>query len=753
MRSLIVFLVLAACVETDAVTCPSGLLCPEGHICDATRDRCIAAGAIEACNGLAPEANCGAGGGLSGKCVDGICTATICGDGVKSPDELCEGDNLGGARCTDLGFYDEPGLACTPFCTFDVAACTGFCGDDLINGGELCDGAPPIESCYDVGFDAGTLGCTNACIASVQACTRFGFRPQPIGYPLYGVDGLSLTDIWAVGDAGRAAHLENAQWVTYQTETTLDLLAIEVTAPDDAWAISTSNVQRWDGVRWTQVTGVPAGTYLSLWAGGPDAVLIGTTTGVLAWDGVMWSTVGTQTQQAAAVAATSLTDVWAGFPDELMHWNGTTWTTAHPATVLAIQALGPNNVWIAGRERSDFTGKALAAHWDGQTWTDHVFRHIPSFEMNSLAASADNEVWATDGNYTLLHFDGREWVSLASVANLSGQVGRIVSLGAGMVAGAAATGSVHRFRGQAYVDLDAALAGARIRALWGDTLNETFLGTSTGRIFQLRDNVWEPTQVASTSITSIWGASPSAVWAASEGDSKVFFYDGTAWSQVLSSSNAQIIVGTSATDVWTFGVSQQHWDGTSWTLSTLNGQRAVAASASAPDNVWLVTQDETGKNIWRWNGSEWLNLPTVPNAVGVVTFSPANTVVASSNAVHRWDGAQWTQTPFLALEPLARIAANGPNDIVVAGTRDVFHFDGTRWSQMRSPELAFASAIDAISMSPARINFALGGNTPARVWSLLRVLPWSCDVSETGCLDGVDNDCDGQVDSNDSDCP
>lgn len=754
MRRLVVLLALTGCVDTNTVQCAGGVICPEDHVCDPERNRCIAPGAIEACASLGEGDNCVASGGLSGKCVDGICTATICGDGVKSPDELCEGDNLGGARCTDLGFYDVPGLACTAFCTFDVTACTGFCGDDITNGGELCDGEPPAESCYDVGFDAGSLGCTNACLASVQPCTRFGFRPQPIGFPLYGIDGLSLADIWAVGDTGRAAHLENEHWVIYQTETSLDLLAVEVTAPDHAWAISASDVQRWDGTQWTRVSGVPAGTYLSLWVGGPDAVLIGTTTGVLAWDGSMWRALGDQTQRAVAVAATSLTDVWAGFPDELMHWNGTTWTTAHPATVLDIEVLGPNNVWIAGREEADFSGKSLAAHWNGQAWTDHVFRHLVPSEMNSIAASADNEVWVTNGSNTIQHFDGREWVVLASTANLSGQTGRIVSFGAGMLAGAAVTGSVYRFRGQAYVQWAESLAGTRVSAMWGDELSESFLGTNNGRIYQFRDGAWEPTQVGSTKISSIWGAAPNTVWATNEGESKVFFYDGAVWTEVLSSSNPRVVVGTSATDVWVLGSSIEHWDGTTWTLVQLPGQLVTAASTSAPDNLWVVTADGTGKNIWRWNGAAWVSMPGVPDAVGVVTFSPTNTVVASNNAVYRWDGAQWTQTPLLAVQPLQQINASGPDDIVVAGPNDAFHFDGIKWSQIRAPdpELLVVS-IDAISVSPSRINFALGSNSPARVWSLLRVRPWNCHATETGCGDGVDDDCDGQIDRNDSDCP
>lgn len=60
-----------------------------------------------------------------------------CGDGVLDGDEACDGEDLGGLACTDLGMGFVGGtLACDDACNFDTSACTdedpvaydiGFC--------------------------------------------------------------------------------------------------------------------------------------------------------------------------------------------------------------------------------------------------------------------------------------------------------------------------------------------------------------------------------------------------------------------------------------------------------------------------------------------------------------------------------------------------------------------------------------------------------------------------------------------------
>ena len=105
----------------------------------------------------------------------GAMPATLCGDGVISQGEECDGAALGGATCASLGFA-KGDLACTQ-CHYDTAGCTD-CGDDEIDGKEECDGTDLGDrTCASLGYTGGALGCTKACKLTVAECDPSFFVP------------------------------------------------------------------------------------------------------------------------------------------------------------------------------------------------------------------------------------------------------------------------------------------------------------------------------------------------------------------------------------------------------------------------------------------------------------------------------------------------------------------------------------------------------------------------------------------------
>ena len=129
-----------------------------------------------------------ASGGLRGVCLRGTTAYAVgdggvilhksfdggyCGDGVINGPEDCDGDDLGGATCSSLGYHEGGELGCTPGCEFDVSGCLGgYCGDGIVNGPEECDGDDlGGESCASLGYhEGGTLGCTPGCEFDVSGC-------------------------------------------------------------------------------------------------------------------------------------------------------------------------------------------------------------------------------------------------------------------------------------------------------------------------------------------------------------------------------------------------------------------------------------------------------------------------------------------------------------------------------------------------------------------------------------------------------
>jgi len=145
--------------------------------------------AAEACDGADVRgATCG-GLGLGTGVVTCTPTCTLdttgctgpprCGDGVINlPGEACDGAALGGESCESLGL--GPGtLACSPTCTFDTTGCSEppRCGDGVINQpGEVCDGADlGGKTCVDIGFLGGTLACRPDCTYDASGCVGTPF--------------------------------------------------------------------------------------------------------------------------------------------------------------------------------------------------------------------------------------------------------------------------------------------------------------------------------------------------------------------------------------------------------------------------------------------------------------------------------------------------------------------------------------------------------------------------------------------------
>ncbi len=99
-----------------------------------------------------------------------------CGDGTIQLEESCDGANLDGQTCSSLGYYGGT-LACATDCTLLLAPCVaaGRCGDGVLQSanGEQCDGANlDGQTCNDLGYCGGTLACKATCTFLTTGCSN-----------------------------------------------------------------------------------------------------------------------------------------------------------------------------------------------------------------------------------------------------------------------------------------------------------------------------------------------------------------------------------------------------------------------------------------------------------------------------------------------------------------------------------------------------------------------------------------------------
>jgi hypothetical protein len=194
------------------------------------------------------------------------------------------------------------------------------------------------------------------------------------GGELLGVDALSRTDAWAVGDYYTSAD------------------------------VGKTLVLHWEGTRWTQVASPSVHSDNSL----------------------------------SAVTALSATDAWAVGTDGarqtlVLHWNGTRWsrvpspspggTSAWAVNTLSgVSALSPTDAWAVGvyqhpSPTRHAEPKTLVLHWDGTRWTQAATPALPNSDLTGVAALSPTRAWAVGGeggnrdlgNTLILSWNGTSW--------------------------------------------------------------------------------------------------------------------------------------------------------------------------------------------------------------------------------------------------------------------------------------------------------------------------------------------------------
>ena len=303
------------------------------------------------------------------------------------------------------------------------------------------------------------------------------------------------------------------------------------------------------------------------------------------------------------VSSTAANDVWAvgesgtAIAPLIYHWDGTAWSPARQVRTFGylygVEALSPTDAWAVGYRDTGNDTRALIEHWDGTGWSP-VSVPAPGHGhwLFGVDALSPTDVWAV-GFYTgangvihplVEHFDGITWspVPAPDGANLTNVLSAVSAISPD----------------------DVWAAGYYILPPFSI---QPLIEHWDGRAWELIAPDPLPEGTTLNYLHDVDAASSSDVWAVGR------------WGE---SRGTQPLI--------------EHWDGVSWTRTTLPRiQARIAAlegiAAIAGDDVWAVggtAGDSAALLSMRWNGATWrrFGVPARYNAglVDVFALSPSD---------------------------------------------------------------------------------------------------------------------------------
>jgi hypothetical protein len=193
----------------------------------------------------------------------------------------------------------------------------------------------------------------------------------------------------------------------------LHLFRVDARGPDNVWAVGSTDfrpiAEHWDGKAWRSIPGIVDPAI------GSEFIDV-----TIASSFTVWAVANEQVIPHLSPVA--------------QRWDGQQWTRfplPHPfdtfVEVLAVAALGPDDVWAVGHGRSGPTLDLLpvAWHWDGTAWSYVPMPRLGAVQvtMTDLVAVSTTEIWAVGqklvrlddpGNLPAVErWDGTAWQEVA----------------------------------------------------------------------------------------------------------------------------------------------------------------------------------------------------------------------------------------------------------------------------------------------------------------------------------------------------
>ncbi|MBX3464797.1 MAG: WD40 repeat domain-containing protein [Planctomycetes bacterium] len=491
----------------------------------------------------------------------------------------------------------------------------------------------------------------------------------------------------------------------------------------DLVAGSSTGVHRWNGSTWVPVgsgltavaaiVALPNGDLVAGWTVGPQI-------GFHRWDGIQWSALGASIFTAGWAGVTDLAvlpngDLIASTSGAqtqggggVLRWNGMSWQPMHgTANVELVQdllVLANGTLVAAGEFVIGGTVYAPVAQWTGTDWQGlGSFGGWPAAlcENPGGGIAVGGYLWHAQGGTPATgaaFWNGTTWSPLAQGLSWAEAVvelpGGDVVLG-GFFTNACGVGANHivRWDGSGWHPLGSGLDG-RVTGLVvhpnGDLIVAgnftTAGGGSAMHVARWDGSTWHPlagglggfvTKLAigpNGDLFAILVIPGSAQW--------VERWDGAAWhvlGGITAVNDLAVMPDGEVVAVGQFPGLVVRWNGAAWIPLSTGSFDPIGSHPSRvtvlPNGDLVVaglqTTPGTGHYPWRWNGTNWLQLPAPFGlwnaALATMLALPNGDLIAGSEygQLRRWNGSIWS--PVVEVDGVLDLALARNGDVLAAG--------------------------------------------------------------------------------------
>jgi enterochelin esterase-like enzyme len=263
-----------------------------------------------------------------------------------------------------------------------------------------------------------------------------------------------------------------------------------------------------------------------------------------------------------------------------------------------------NSVWASSESDVFAVGElGTIVHYDGSVWSPMESRTVKNF--TGVWGSSSNDVFATGTGGAILHYDGAAWSKMDSgfpfwIAGVWGSSGSdVFAAGEG--------GMILHYDGAAWSPVFSGVFDT-LTSVWGSSGSDVFVVGAEGRILHYDGQTWLPQESGtSEQLWNVWGSSNQDVFAVGEFGT-ILHYDGQTWSAQESGTAEKLssVWGSSGSDVFVSGAAGTllHYDGQAWSPmnSGVTVQEIAGVRGSSGSDVFAVGSEGT---ILHYDGSTW----------------------------------------------------------------------------------------------------------------------------------------------------